>query len=51
MYLKNEAYTAYPVEKEFIMMEASDLWILAVERGVKIERHEKTVTIIHLFHC
>lgn len=58
MRLNNEAYTAYPSEGEMLMREGIKIYILGVERAVKIDNlhhsfaqfHGQTINIIHLFH-
>ena len=57
MSLKSEAYSAYPSEREYLLIEGSDLWVLAVEKDITIENyHEsysmcagKNVTVIHMY--
>merc|ERR1719240_812926 len=56
--MNNEAYTAYPEEGEFLLIEGCGVYVLAVDSDVKIENNfagmqyynAKTITIIHLFH-
>ena len=56
--MNNEAYTAYPEEGEFLLMEGCHVYVLAVDSDVKIENsfagmeyyNAKTITVIHLFH-
>lgn len=56
--MNNEAYTAFPCERETLLMEGCIVYILGVEREVLIKnRYEsfseykgKTLTLIHLFH-
>ena len=55
--MNNEAYTAFPVEREILLMEGQRAFILAVERDVQImnsfpsfaDFNQKTLAIIHLF--
>ena len=35
--MSNEAYSAYPSEQQFILTEGKEVWVLAVERNVKID--------------
>ena len=56
--MNNEAYTAYPHENEFLLMDGSEVIVIAVERDVVIhnDNHEmkefnkKSLHIIHLYH-
>lgn len=58
MMFKNEAYTAYPYEREFLLVEGCNLWVIAVDPELKIENSHtgmsrlngRTITVIHLFH-
>lgn len=55
--LNNEAYTAYPYEKEVLLSEGCKVYILKVEKKVRITNthvsysnyHGKLINIIHLF--
>ena len=55
--MTNEAYTAYPDEGEFLLMEGIDVHVLSIEHGYKLQSeflqstrfNGKTITIIHLF--
>ena len=56
--MNNEAYTSYPNENEFLLMDGSEVMVIAVERDVIIHNeHEemkcfnnKSLHIIHLYH-
>ena len=55
-HLNHSAYSAYPSESEYLLLEGSFVFVLAVERDVKIINryqsmvafHGKKVTIIHM---
>ena len=54
----DEAYTAYPHEGEYLLMEGCQVHVLTVEREFKLHNvgkvfekfRDRTVTVIHLFH-
>lgn len=56
--MSNQDYSAYPAERQFLLMEGCRVYVLAIQRKVKIENtHEgmhkfnkKEITIIHLYH-
>lgn len=56
--MNNEAYSAYPREAEFLLMEGCNVYILDIEHDHKIDNSSfsmlnyngKTLTIIHMFH-
>lgn len=59
IFMNNEAYTAYPSESEVLLSEGCKMFVLAVDRGVKINNstdgvistyNGKEVTIIHMLH-
>lgn len=53
-----DAYTCYPSEDEFLLMEGCHVWVLDVVEGVKIENNfsemqmydGKTLTQVHMIH-
>ena len=55
--MNNSAYTAYPSEREILLTEGADVYILSVERGVVFSNphasftpfNGKSLTIIYLF--
>ena len=55
--MNNEAYTAYPAEGELLLPEGSEVIILKIEEGVKINNthqgmkkyNEKSITIVYLY--
>ena len=56
--MNNEVFTAYPSESEVFLTEGCDIYVLAVEDGVKISDCEgqigvfngQEMTVVHLFH-
>ena len=44
MMMNNEAYTAYPNEGELLLSEGCQVFVLAVDTGVKIKNKFKTMT-------
>ena len=55
--MNNEAYTAYPSEREILLTEGRPVFILSVDRGVVIQNpnasfasyNGKTLTVVHIF--
>ena len=56
--LNNERVTAYPHEEELLMVDGCQVFVLAVEKDIKIQNtyssmqrfNGKTITIIYLLH-
>lgn len=57
--MNNEAHTAYPSEAEVLLCEGCRVYVLAVDKDVKINStnqgymaayNGKTITVVHLFH-
>ena len=56
--MNNEAYTAYPSEAEVLLCEGCEIWVLGVDKSVKISNNEgqiapfngQQMTVVHLFH-
>ena len=57
--MNNEAYTAYPSEAEVLLSEGCKMYVLSVDKGIRINAtsegemayfKNKVVTVIHLFH-
>ena len=56
--MNNEAYTAFPTEREILLQEGVGVWVLAVEKDVMIDNphaafapfNGKALTIVHLCH-
>lgn len=54
---RNEAYSAYPSEREFLLIEGSNLWVLAINPTIIVENavselskyNGKLITVIHLY--
>ena len=55
--MNNEAYTAYPCEREILVTEGKQVYILSVDRGVVIQNpnasfakyNGKTLNVVYLF--
>lgn len=56
--MNNGAYTAYPEENELMLREGVTIYVMEVERDVKLENpypnfqlyNGQTITIIHFFN-
>ena len=56
--MNSPAYSAYPDEGEFLLMEGCRVYILAVESDVEIKNSSKgmskyagkTINIVHMYH-
>lgn len=56
--MNNEAYSSYPHEKEVLLTEGCDIYVMQVERDVRLEEtHEsfkeyeqRSVDLIYCFH-
>lgn len=56
--MNNEAYTSYPVEDEYLLMEGCNVYILSIEKNVQIDNdssdmtkfNKRSMTVIHMFH-
>ena len=55
--MNNKAYTSYPCEREILLQEGKNIWIMEVERGFAINNplvswksyHGVAFNIVHIY--